>query len=168
MISTVPILAICRYWNKRDSIRPISGTGIPVPVRGSASFGTGIRWSPYRNWALCAGSQFRYGALPVPVLAFVDPRTGTGLCALDPSSGTGLCQFRYFSNYWSLLFIFCSASGEIIGRMYNCDWSAQELKNNKNEEQSQYWKWDLPFLELVPVLETAVPFPELGFCQYRA
>jgi hypothetical protein len=78
----IPVLEMgrflwCRYWQSADT-----GTSV-------------TQFVPF----LVIGSQFRYGALPVSVLAFVDPRTGTGLCARDPSSGTGLCKFRY----WHLL-----------------------------------------------------------------
>ena len=75
----------------RDSFRTISGTGlchfryghslgpvpklgsmrmVPFPGRGSASSGRVIHWAPYRNWAPCVWSHFRYGALPVPVRSF--------------------------------------------------------------------------------------------------
>jgi len=68
---------------------------VPFPVLGYAVSGTVIHWAPYRNWALCVWSHFRYGALPVPVLSFTGPHTETGLYVRGPISGTGLCQFRY-------------------------------------------------------------------------
>ena len=54
---------------------------VQFPVLGYAISGTGtvIHWAPYRNWAPCAWSHFRYGALPVPVGSFTGPRTETGL-----------------------------------------------------------------------------------------
>ena len=83
----------------RSFIGPHTKTGlyarVPFPVRGSASSSTVIHWSPYRNWALCAWSHFRYGALPVPVRSFTGPRTETGLYTRGPISGTGLCQYWY-------------------------------------------------------------------------
>ena len=102
------IFHLVRYPNRqsaitgtgRDSFCTISGTGlclfryghslgpipklgsmrmVPFPVRGSACSGTVIHWAPYRNWAPCAWSHFRYGALPVPVRTFTVSRTETGL-----------------------------------------------------------------------------------------
>ena len=68
---------------------------VPFLVLSYAISGTVIHWAPCRNWALCAWSHFRYGALPVPVGSFTGPHTETGLYVHGPISGTGLCQFRY-------------------------------------------------------------------------
>ena len=69
---------------------------VPFPVSGSASSRRVICWAPYQNWTLCAFFHFQYWALPVPVLVFAEPCTGTGLYVCGPISHTALCQqFRF-------------------------------------------------------------------------
>jgi hypothetical protein len=95
---TISGTELCQFWYGH-SLGPVLKLGsmrvVLFPVRGSASSGRVIHWAPYQNWALCAWSHFRYGALPVPVRSFTGPRTETGLYVHGPFFGTGLCQFRY-------------------------------------------------------------------------
>jgi len=86
------IFHLVRYPNRQSAITGGRAHFIPFPVLGYAISGTVIHWAPYRNWALCVWSHFRYGALPVPVRSFTGPRTETGLYARGPISGTGLCH----------------------------------------------------------------------------
>ncbi len=60
---------------------------VPIPVLGSASSGTVIRWTPYQNWTLCALSHFRYWALPVPVRSFFSHERRTAFLILDIVEG---------------------------------------------------------------------------------
>jgi len=84
------IFHLVRYPNRQSAITGLGVTHfVPFPVLGYAISGTVIHWAPYRNWALCVWSHFRYGALPVPVRSFTGPRTKNGLYACGPISGTG-------------------------------------------------------------------------------